>query len=314
MTDEESEDSDPGGTPVLRATCLEHLFEFERIFLKFEGVNPSGTHKDRAAYAHVKYAVQKNYDSISIGTCGNYGVALALYSRTHKLKARIFVPERYRSPKINVMKGYGAIVQEVPGTYEESVEMSREYAEGNNSYDANPGNNTAELSYDAYSRISYEIYQQFGRAPDAIAVPVGNGTTLAGIHKGFLNMRKAGLIDKLPRIIGASTTGGNPVIKAFKTNRGIRDLDPSELRESAANEPLIAYHAYDGKPALNAIRNTDGYAEYISDRKMMFYKKLLKREIGIDVLPASTAPLEAIRRTVKYPYENLYVAVVTGRS
>lgn len=314
MIEEEGEDSDPGGTPVLRATCLENLFGFEKIFLKFEGANLSGTHKDRAAYRHVKYAIEKNYDSISLGTCGNYGVSLAVYSKRYKLKPQILVPERYHSPKIAIMKRLGANVNEVPGTYEDSVEISREYAKDSNCYDANPGNETASMSFEAYSKISYEIFQQFGRAPDAISVPVGNGTTIAGIYQGFLDLRKGDLIDKIPRFIGASTTGGNPVIKAFKERRSIRDLDPSTLRESGANEPLIAHHAYDGKSALDAIKKTNGNAEYISDSRMIYYKRLIRKEMGINILPASAAPLEAIRKTIKFPDENLYVAVVTGRS
>jgi threonine synthase len=314
LIEEESEDSDPGGTPVFRAKHLERLFSFKKIFLKFEGVNPSGTHKDRAALRHVKYAIEQGYDAISIGTCGNYGVAMSYYSGLFGLKAEVYVPERYHSPKIATMKHNGAVVNEVPGAYEDAVEMSREIAMDNNWYDGNPGNSTTNLSYDAYSRISYELYQQFGRAPDAVAIPVGNGTTLAGMYIGFVNLRKAGLTDRIPRILGASTTGGNPVVKAFKDGGVLRDLKPENLRESLVNEPLIALHAYDGDVALKAIKDTNGYAEYISDSRMLFYKRMLKKEMGINALPASTAPLEAIRNAPKYPGENLYVAVITGRN
>ncbi|MFP3300477.1 MAG: pyridoxal-phosphate dependent enzyme [Thermoplasmatales archaeon] len=312
--EETSEDSDPGGTPVFRAKSLEQLFSFKRIFLKFEGVNPSGTHKDRAAYRHVKYAVERGFDTVTVGTCGNYGVSLSYYAKLFGLKAQVYVPERYHTPKISAIKQNGAFLNEVPGAYEEAVELSRDYAMENGWYDANPGNSTTEISYEAYANIAYEIYQQFGRAPDAVAVPVGNGTTLVGIYSGFKNLRTAGLIDKIPRILGASTAGGNPVVKAFKENTKLMDLNPNSLRESSLNEPLIAYHAYDGEIALEAIRKTNGYAEYVSDSKMLFYKKLLKKELGLNVLPASTAPLEAIRKVVKYPEENLYVAVITGRS
>lgn len=314
MTEEDAEDADPGGTPVFRATYLEQLFAFKKIFLKFEGVNLSGTHKDRAAYSHMKYASENGYDTISVGTCGNYGVAFSLYSKMYNMKTQIFVPERYHSSKVKLMRSYGAIVREVQGTYEDSVERSRNYAVDNDWYDANPGDATATISYSAYSKISYEIFQQFGRAPDAISVPVGNGTTLVGIYRGFVNLRKAGLIDKIPRFLGASTTGGNPVIKAFKNKGRIVDIDPESLRESDVNEPLVASHAYDGELALKAIRDTNGNAEYISDSKMIYYRKMIGKEVGIKVLPASTAPLEAIRKAVKFPDENLYVAIITGRS
>jgi len=312
--EEASEDSDPGGTPVFRAKYLEHLFSFKKIFLKFEGVNPSGTHKDRAALRHVKYAIEKGYDTISIGTCGNYGVAMSYYSRLLGLKAEVFVPERYHTPKVEIMRQNGAIVNEVAGAYEDAVEISRDIAYENNWYDANPGNATTDLSYEAYSRISYELFQQFGRAPDAVAVPVGNGTTLAGIYIGFLNLKKAGLINNIPRMLGASTTGGNPIVKAFKNKSELIDIKPDNLVESSINEPLIASHAYDGEIGLKAIRESNGFAEYISDNKMMYYKRLIKKEIGLNVLPASTAPLEAIKNTIKFPEENLYVAVITGRA
>ncbi len=312
--EETSEDSDPGGTPVLRAKSLEQLFSFKRIFLKYEGVNPSGTHKDRAAFRHVKYAVEKGFDTIAVGTCGNYGVSLSYYARQFGIKAEVYIPRRYQSTKIHTIMRNGAIVNEVPGAYEDAVEMSRDLAIDNGWYDANPGNNTTDISYEAYANIAYEIFEQFGRAPDAVAVPVGNGTTLYGIYTGFKHLRSAGLIDKIPRIMGASTTGGNPVVKAFKDGGRLVDLNPNSLKESTINEPLVAYHAYDGELALKIIRETNGYAEYISDSKMLYYKRLIKRDLGLNVLPASTAPLEAIRKAVKYPEENLYVAVITGRS
>lgn len=311
---EETEDSDPGGTPVFRATYLERLFAFKKIFLKFEGVNPSGTHKDRAAYSHIKYAIRKGHDTITVGTCGNYGVAFSLYSRLNGMRTQVFVPERYHSSKVRLMRENGALVSEIPGTYEDSVERSRNMATDNGWYDANPGLGSSAISFSAYSKISYEIFQQFGRAPDAISVPVGNGTTLVGIHKGFLDLRRRGLIDRIPRILGASTTGGNPVVRAFKKGGMITDIDPDVIRESNLNEPLVASHAYDGELALKAVKNTDGYAEYISDSRMMYYRKIISRESGINVLPASTAPLEAIRKAEKYPEENLYVAVITGRT
>jgi threonine synthase len=316
----QSEDEPPplhgvGDTLFSRARNLERVLGFGNIFLKFEGGNPTGTQKDRISRYHVKKAVRQGFDTITVGTCGNYGVSLAYFAKLAGLKAKILIPEQYYvAPKRKEeLEGMNAEIITIDGKYEDAVEESRRLSRMEHMYDANPGNGNE--GWRGYMSIAYEIYQQLGRTPTAVAAPVGNGTTLVGIYHGFKNLLDNNVIDHMPYLVGASTPGGNPIIKSFKTGASkTQDLQPAEIKESSINEPLIAYHSYDGDDALQAIYETNGWADYASDSCMLKYHTLLRDLEGLHVLPASASPIEALIKFKEHRVLNSdYVIVLTGR-
>jgi threonine synthase len=117
-------------------------------------------------------------------------------------------------------------------------------------------------------------------------------------------------------MIAGSSHGKNPIIKAFMKNLPFcEDLEPASIRETLVNEPLINWHAIDGDLALEAIRNTDGWASNASDRSMLSYARLLREKEGLNVLPASTAGLVVLlerHRREALPGDR-YVVILTGR-
>jgi threonine synthase len=303
-------------TPFFRAYGLEKVFGFGRIFIKYEGGNPTGTQKDRAAVLHAKRAAENGFDTITVGTCGNYGTSIAYYASLSGLRSVIFVPKGYLLIREREMRDYGAEIVRVDGKYEEAVKLSSIMASRNGWYDANPGGKSRRISLMGYARIAHEIYRELGRAPTTVSVPVGNGTTLAGIYHGFLLLRKKGLIERVPRMIGASTVHGNPVVRSFKMGfRRMVPLSPDRIVETDVNEPLVAYYSYEGDEALNAIRRSGGYAGFVSDEKMIYYANLLRNLEGISVLPASASAIDALRQFVlRRRVRGDHVVVITGRS
>jgi len=304
-----------GDTLFTRARNLERALGFGNIFLKFEGGNPTGTQKDRISQYHVKKALREGYSTVTVGTCGNYGVSLAYFARLAGLKAKILIPEQYYvAPKRKAeLENLSAEIITIDGKYEDAVEQSRRLARMEHLYDANPGNGNE--SWRGYMSIAFEIYQQLGKVPTAVAAPVGNGTTLVGIYHGFKQLLDSQVIDRMPFLIGASTPGGNPIVKSFKTGASkTEDLLPAEIKESSVNEPLISYHSYDGDSALHAIYDTNGWADYASDTCMLKYHTLIKDLEGLNVLPASASPIEAL---IKFKQHRVaysdYVLVLTGR-
>ena len=168
----------------------------------------------------------------------------------------------------------------------------------------------------AYGEIAYEIYDELRDAPAALALPVSNGTTLAGIYKGFVSLYRRGKTSKIPKIIAGSSFGKNPIIQAYLKNLlTCEDLSPDKIHETAINEPLINWRSIDGDYALQSIRDSGGWASYSSDKAMMFFSKMLREKEGLSVLPASTAGLIALLD--KHKKETLtndrYVVVLTGR-
>jgi len=309
-------DSEIGDTNLTRARNIEKEFSLRQIFLKFEGTTPTGTQKDRIAFAQVMDALRRGYDTVTVATCGNYGAAISLAASLAGINCEIYIPEKYHTSRIKEIEENGARIIRVPGDYENSVKISNEIADKKEYYDANAGGENTMIQFRAYGEIAYEIYDELRDAPAAIAMPVSNGTTLAGIYKGFVSLYRRGKTSKIPKIIAGSSYGKNPIIQAYlKSLPNCEDLQPEKIHETSINEPLINWRSIDGDYALEAIRSSNGWASYSSDKNMISFSRLLREKEGLSVLPASTAGLIAlIDKHKKEPLTNdRYVVVLTGR-
>ncbi len=309
-------DSEVGDTSFARARNIERAEGIRQLYLKFEGGNPTGTQKDRIAFAQAHDAMRRGFDAITVATCGNYGAALSIAARIAGLRCIIYIPESYQSRRIEEMTQQGAEILRAPGDYEDVVDLSRQRSVDDEIYDANPGGANTALQLQAYGEIAHEIYDELRDAPAAVAVPVSNGTTLAGIYKGFLSLYRRGKTSRMPRFIAGSTYNKNPIVHALIRNLPTCDNLPRErVRESKINEPLINWHAIDGEHAVQAVRESNGHAAFASDRAMLSSAKSLREKEGLSVLPASTAGLIALidlcRRESMPP--DRYVAVLTGK-
>ena len=309
-------DSEVGDTSLVRARNTEREFSLRQIYLKFEGINPTGTQKDRIAFAQCMDALRRGFDTITLATCGNYGVATALASSLAGLKCKIFIPENYHTKRVEEISDFGAEIVREGKDYESAVELSKESARNNEWYDANPGGDNLVIQLKAYGEIAYEIYDELRDAPAVVASPVSNGTLLAGIYKGFVSLYRRGKTSKIPKMVAGSSFRKNPVIQAFLLNKETcEDLHPDKIKESSVNEPLINWHSIDGDYALDAIRNTNGWAGDATDKDLTQFAKLVRDREGISVLPASTAGLIALldfHKKNNLPGDR-YVAVLTGR-
>ncbi len=305
-----------GDTSLNRARNLERELNIRQLYIKYEGENPSGTQKDRIAFAQVHDAFRREYPVISLATCGNYGVAVAFAASLAGLECRIFIPESYHTHRIKEMENFNAKIIRLPGTYEDAVVESTRLAAENEWYDANPGGANTPLQISAYAGIAHELYDQLHDAPKCVAIPVSNGTLLAGVFRGFVSLYKRGKTSRIPMFIAGSAANKNPIITSFKAGlEQCKDIDPRNVKETAINEPLINWHSFDGNEALYALRQTSGEARHISDKKMKEMSTFLHLKEGYRILPASTAGLIALLE--KHGEEEFihdrYVAILTGR-
>jgi threonine synthase len=309
-------ESQVGDTTMTRARNSERETGLRQIYMKFEGSNPTGTQKDRIAFAQGMDALRRGYDAVTVATCGNYGVAITLASYMAGLKCYIFIPQDYQTKRIDEIRRFGAEITRTEGDYEQAVKLSQEYAVQNEIYDANPGGENTALQLRAYGEIAYEIYDELRDAPTAVAVPVSNGTTLAGLYRGFVSLYRRGKTSHIPKVIAGSSYRKNPIIQAYLKNLpSCEDLPAEDIRETKINEPLINWHSIDGDHALEAIRKTGGFAGYVSDRSMLSFSRMVREQEGLNVLPASTAGLAVLINL--YREQNLepgrYVVILTGR-
>jgi len=305
-----------GDTSLTRAKNLERELDIRQLYIKYEGENPTGTQKDRIAFAQVQDAFRRNYDIIIAATCGNYGVAIAFAAYLAGIQCKIFIPESYHTERIKEMERFDAEIIRLPGSYEDTVVESSRLALENEWYDANPGGANTSLQIAAYSEIANEIYDQLRDAPKYIAAPVSNGTLLAGIFRGFVTLYKRGKTSRIPIFVAGSSALKNPIISSFRAGLDTCiDIDPKQIKETAVNEPLINWHSFDGDEALWAIRESNGEAHHISDKKMKEMSTFLHKKEGYRILPASTAGLIALLEIheKKDLINDRYVAILTGK-
>ena len=309
-------DSEVGDTTMSRARNIERSVGLRQIYLKFEGGNPTGTQKDRIAFVQAGDALRRGFDTISVATCGNYGVAVSLAASLVGLRCLVYIPKNYQTKRIREMIELGAEIVREGEDYESAVAASRERAVIEDHYDANPGGLNTTTQLRAYGRIANEIYDDLRDAPAVVAVPVSNGTTLAGIYRGFVSLYRRGKTSKIPKLVAGSSVRKNPVVSSWLNRRPTcEDLEPVKVRETRVNEPLINWHSIDGDLALDAIRATSGWAQNASDKKMLSFAKMIREREGLNVLPASTAGLIALldyhqKATLT---SDRYVVVLTGK-
>jgi threonine synthase len=309
-------DSEIGDTALTRLRNLEREFGLRQIYAKFEGSNPSGSQKDRIAFAQVLDAMRRGYEAVTVATCGNYGAALSVAAELGSLRCIVYIPLNYHTKRVQEIEERGATIVRAGEDYEEAVALSRARAEVEEIYDANPGGPNTSIHLRAYGEIAYEIYDDLRDAPAVVAVPVSNGTTLAGIHKGFVSLYRRGKTSRVPRIVAGSSFRKNPIVQAWlNRNPRCENLHPRFVRETPINEPLINWHSIDGDHALTAVRQTDGWAANASDKSLLDFAKLIREREGLNVLPASTDGLVALlerHRRDPLPGDR-YIVILTGR-
>ena len=267
-------ESEVGDTIFTRPRNIEREFGMRQLYFKFEGANPTGTQKDRISFIQSMDALRRGYDTVTVATCGNYGAAAAVAASLAGLRCIIYIPEQYHTRRVKEMADLGAEIIRVPGDYENAVNISKERALKDEFYDCNPGGANTAIQLQGYGEIAYEIYDELRDAPAVVAVPVSNGTTLAGIYKGFVSLYRRGKTSRIPKFVAGSAYNKNPIVQAFlKNSPTCEDLQPQKIKESLVNEPLVNWHSIDGDYALNAIRRTSGWAANASDKSMMAFSK-----------------------------------------
>lgn len=309
-------DLEVGDTNLTRARTLERDYDLRQLFIKFEGNNPSGTQKDRIAFAQVLDALRRGFDTLALATCGNYGVACAYASSLAGLACKVFMPKSYHSERTKEIESFGAELIRLEGSYEEVVTASSKIAKENEWYDANPGGANTPMQIAAYAEIAYEIYDQLRDAPKFLACPVSNGTVLAGIYRGFASLYKRGKTSRVPIFVAGSSANKNPIIASHLKGLDIcEDIDPKKIKETLINEALINWHSFDGDEALYALRETKGFASHVTDRQLKEMSTYLYKKEGMRILPSSSAGLIALLNVNKQQrlINDRFVAVITAK-
>ena len=279
-----------GNTPFFQTAALGNELGFDNIWIKNDGLNPSASLKDRASFLVVAEANRLKEKTIVTASTGNAASALAAVCASAGKRALIFVPENAPKAKLVQMILYGATVVPVRGTYDDAFRLSLEYTARRGGLNRNTAYHP--LTIEGKKTVGLEIWQQNNwRVPDAILVPVGDGVIISGVHKAFCDLKAAGLISRLPRLV---------CVQAEKSN-AIHHYIESGIYENAANPDTIADSISVSIPsnahlARKAVLESGGFSLTVSDAEILQAQGVLAARTGIFAEPACSAVVAALKK------------------
>ncbi|MDI7269088.1 MAG: threonine synthase, partial [Myxococcota bacterium] len=298
-------------SPLIRAERLGAAVGVPRLWIKDDTGLPTGSLKDRASALVVAKAVEYGRSTVTTASTGNAAVAMAAMCAAAGLRAVIFCPASAPPAKLAQMLAFGATVLPVDGTYDDayalSIEATREFGWYNRSTAYNP------FTIEGKKTVAFEIREQIGRdAPDAVVIPTGDGVILAGVHKGFADLRDMGLVTRMPRLIAAQAEGSAAIrLSLSEPGDDVRALDEAR---TPADSIRVAIPAA-GRWAKRAIRETSGAAVTVSDDEILRAIGLLGSTTGVFAEPASAAAIAAVVKGAAVGAigrDETVVALVTG--
>lgn len=298
-----------GWTPLYRAKQLEKELGVKELFVKDDGLNPSGSSKDRASGVAVLKAIEAGAKTIACSSTGNAASSCACQAAHMGLNAVIFVPKRAPIGKATQICLYGATLIKVDGDYKAAFQLSKAAIDKYGWYNRNAAINP--FMVEGKKTVSMEIAEQLNFEPtDWVAVSVGDGCTVGGVYKGFAEFYKLGLIKRIPRILGVQSTGCAPFVIASETGEALKEADENTIADSIAvgipRNPI---------KALNAIKLSNGAWISVPDSDIIKAMGLLGRTEGIFGEPAGVAAIAGIKKAVELgiikPNETV-TTIVTG--
>jgi threonine synthase len=272
-----------GNTPLVRAAALGAQLGLDALWVKNDGLNPSGSLKDRASFLVVAEARRLGEKRIVAASTGNAASALAAVCASTDREALIFVPASAPRAKLVQMVLYGARVVLVRGTYDDAFRLSLEYTGRRGGLNRNTAYHP--LTIEGKKTVGLEIWQQLGlRVPGAIVVSAGDGVILAGVHKAFVDLQRAGLAERLPRLVCVQAETSDAIHRYVQTGRYADAPHPTTRADS-----ISVSCPSNARWARRAVLESGGRSLLVSDAEILDAQRLLARTTGIFAEPAAAA-------------------------
>lgn len=299
-----------GGTPLYHLKKLGEEMGIPHLYAKHEGMNPSGSFKDRGMTVGVSMALQLGKKSVACASTGNTSASLAVYAAKAGIPAVVLLPAgKVAVGKVAQALMHGAKVITIRGNFDRALEMVHDLCLTHGLYLLNSIN---PYRLEGQKTIGFEAVDQLGCVPDRFVLPVGNAGNISAVYKGLLELQDLGFIDRLPMMTGIQAAGSSPVVRAIREN--LPEVVPEQQPETIATAIRIGAPV-NAEKALIAIRKTGGLAESVTDEEILRMQKDLARKEGIGVEPASAASVAGIRKLAEngmIDRDERIVCVVTG--
>jgi threonine synthase len=303
-----------GNTPLLRLTKLAEASQLGEVHVKNEGLNPTGSFKDRGTAVAASMAREFGVGTVVCSSTGNAGISVAAYAAAAGLRAVVLAGENADQAKLRLISGFGAQVVRVKGTvsaaYSLACRASASWRWMNvTSTFVNP------FAVEAHKSVAYELLEQLGQVPEYVVVPVSVGPLLAGMYSGFREMKEAGLSNRLPRMVAAQASRCAPLALAFERGdeRVARWEGSADTVAGGIADPLEGYEQ-EATYTLRVVRESGGCIVRCDDDAILDAQARLAAEEGILAEPTGAVAIAALRRLQSdYGLDRAQiVSVVTG--
>jgi threonine synthase len=286
-----------GATPLLEAPTLAKQLGVRRLWIKDEGLNPTGSFKARGMSAAVTRAKAFGVNGLVVPTAGNAGAALAAYGAAAGIPVRVYAPATTPQAILNTIRTFGADLQLVDGHIGDAGKQARAFAAEHGFFDVSTLREPFRI--EGKKTLGLEIAEQLGwRLPDYIIYPTGGGTGLIGMWKVFRELCSAGWIDRdapLPKMVVAQADGCAPIVQAHANGQTHAKPWPNPTTHAAGLRvpgPLGDYLI------LKAVRESGGTAVSRPEEEIRRGTDLIARGTGIDAAPEGGCAMAVLQLLV----------------
>lgn len=292
-----------GNTPLIEARNLIGLLNAKfKLFLKYEGLNPTGSFKDRGMTMAISKAKEKGMKSVICASTGNTSASAAAYASRAGLESVVLIPQgAVALGKLAQALVHGAKVVEIRGNFDDALRLVKEMAQ---EYPIELVNSLNPFRIEGQKSGAYEICDVLGNAPDYHCIPVGNAGNITAYWKGYKEYRDADKITRLPKMCGFQAEGAAPIVRKKIIE------DP----QTVATAIKIGNPA-SWKQAESARDESNGLIDMVSDDEILYAYKLLAKTEGVFVEPASAASIAGMIKLHKrgvFKKDAKVVCVLTG--
>ena len=301
-----------GWTPLIRARNLEKELRVKELYIKDDSVNhPTFSFKDRVVAVALSKAKEFGFNTVACASTGNLANSVAAQSAVAGLKRYIFIPANLELGKVVGALIYSPVLVAVEGNYDQVNRLCSEIATRYNWAFVNI--NIRPYYAEGSKTYGYEIAEQLGwKAPKHIIVPCAGGSLITKIWKGLKEFQELGLIDKVDtKIYAAQSTGCAPIATAVKENSDIiKPVKPNTIAKS-----LAIGNPADGIYAAGTVKESDGWAEDVSDNEIVEAIKLLAITEGIFTETAGGVTLGVTKKLIeqgRIPKDESIIVSITG--
>jgi threonine synthase len=270
-----------GNTPLIKAHNIEKELGGIELYLKYEGLNPTGSFKDRGMTMAISKAAEEGSNTVMCASTGNTSASAAAYAARAGMRCIVLIPNnKIALGKLAQAMAYGAEIVAIDGNFDQALQLVREIT---SSHPITLVNSINPFRIEGQKTGAFEVCDQLGGVPDYLAIPVGNAGNITAYWKGFKQYYEGGVISVLPKMLGFQAAGAAPIVE----NRVI------EHPETIATAIRIGNPA-SWKGASNAITESEGHIDKVTDDEILEAYKLLASAEGVFAEPASCASVAGV--------------------